>query len=119
MPLPDHLDIPSTISELHDYLYMLRIMRAARKHEVFPKLNDGVAFEVFREGLRRLKSRLGDEAHDKLLRMLDQVENKFRLDPDEKTGEAHQGFLLITEMEEFLMDWKAERRSRKKSSPSK
>ena len=83
------------------------------KDAVFHKLNDGVAFEVFREGLRRLKPRLGDDAHSKLLDLVDRVEQKFRLDPDEKTGEAHQGFLLLTEMEEYLMDWKAKRRRKK------
>lgn len=118
MTLPDRVDIPSTIGELHDYLYMLRIMRAAMTHDVFPKLNDGVAFEVFREGLRRLKERLGNEAYNKLLNLLDSVEQKFRQDPDESSGEAHEGFLLITEIEEYLMDWKAARRSKKKSSPA-
>ena len=118
MTLPDRVEVPSTIEDLHDELYTLRTMRAAMKHDVFPSLNDGVAFQIFREGLTRLKSRLGDQAHDKLLGLLDRAEKKFRSDPDEVSGEAHQGFLLITEMEEFLMDWKAARRkSRKPKTP--
>ena len=116
MAIPNRVFIPATIEELHDYLYKLRRMRAKMVDDNFPKLNNGVAFEIFREGLQKLEPRLGDEAYNKLLQLVNQVERQFRLDPDETTGEARKGFLLITEMEEYLMDWKAARR-RKKGPP--
>jgi hypothetical protein len=92
------------------------MMRAKMVDDSVPDLNNGVAFEVFRLGLQKLEARLGEEAYNKLLQLVNQVERQFRLDPDETTGEARKGFLLITEMEEFLMDWKAARR-RKKDPP--
>ena len=97
--------IAQTISELMDVLGMMMLSSPTfvDKTGYFPDKDIQKVFAAFNEGLQGLRGRLGDERYLKLRGLSDRMYAHFKSDPEDKTGEAQKGRLLIHEMEDLLM----------------
>jgi hypothetical protein len=61
-----------------------------------------LAFLKLNEGLKRIRSDLGDELYERLARMSDQMKALFQADPEDKTGETAAGQRIIMQMQELI-----------------
>src|ERR1700679_2217860 len=96
--------IPQTIGSVMDKLgfIMLSSPTFADKTGHFPEQNVETTFYALNEGLKRLRSKLGEEVYQRIMEMSDQMRAYFEADPEDKTGETTKGRKLILEMEDLL-----------------
>jgi len=73
------------------------------KTNYFPYQTIDTVFGSFNEGLQKLRRKLGEERYLKLKDLTDRMYAYFKSDPEDETGEAQKGRLLIHEMEDLLL----------------
>jgi len=105
MPPPYKPHIAQTISELMDFLGMMMLNSPTfiDKSGYFPGKNIDTVFKGLNESLQSLRSKLGDDRYIKLQDLSDRMRAYFKADPEDETGEAQKGRLLIHEMEDLLL----------------
>ena len=98
--------VPQNVGELLDYLaYMvLSSPKFKDKTGYFPQENIDTAFFGLNEGLLGVLRELGEERYAALRATSDKMRALFESDPDDKTGDAQAGRMLIYEMEDILTD---------------
>lgn len=103
---PIRMYIPSDLFELRDLLGSMLI--SAPKFEdktgYLAFLNLDYVFRQLSAGLEVNKVRLGEERFEELRRLSEQIRALFEANPEDKTGETHQGRLIIHTMLDILQE---------------
>ena len=68
----------------------------------FPYRNVETQFQSLNEGLKTVRSDVGEEAYQKLAALSDRMRAHFEADPDETNGETAKGCMLVYEMQDIL-----------------
>lgn len=100
--------VRQNIIELGDLLasMVLSAPKFLDKTGYFPYKNLDFVFRELHAGLDFNRAKLGEERYQQLQRMADEMRPLFEADPDEMTGQAHQGCKIILAMEDILRDVK-------------
>jgi hypothetical protein len=101
---PKKMYVPQDISELQDFMafMMLGAPRFVDKTGYFPYLNLDYVFRELDASLAINRGDLGEDRYQQLKGMADEMRPLFEADPDNKTGQAHQGCKIILAMEDIL-----------------
>jgi len=96
--------IPQDGSELLDQLAYMMLKSPTFKDRTgyFPRQNIDTAFFALNEGLLTLRKTLGEERYATLKALSDKMRALFEADPEDKTGDARAGRMIIREMEDIL-----------------
>lgn len=96
--------IAQNISEFMDVLGLLMLSSPTFVDEsgYSPGRNLNTVFKGVNESLQSIRSKLGEERYIKLQDLTDRMYAYFKSDPEDKTGEAQKGRLIIHEMEVLL-----------------
>jgi hypothetical protein len=96
--------IPQDVGELLDLLADMLFAAPTFKDKTgyFPQKNIATAFLALNEGLLSVRRNLGEECYAALRATSDKMRALFEADPDDKTGDAHAGCMLIHKMEHIL-----------------
>lgn len=96
--------IPQSIGELMDQLAYMMLASPTFKDKTgyFPRQNIDTAFFALNEGLLVIRKKLGEERCATLKTLSDKMRVLFEADPEDKTGDAQAGRMLIHEMEDIL-----------------
>jgi hypothetical protein len=96
--------VPQDVGELLDQLAYMMLAAPTFKDDTgyFPQRNIDIAFFSLNEGLQVVRKELGDSNYAALTVMSDKMRALFESDPDDKTGDARKGRVLIREMESIL-----------------
>jgi hypothetical protein len=71
-----------------------------------PFINLDYRFRQLNAGLDFNRAELGEERYQQLKRLTEQMRPLFEADPDNKTGQAHEGCKIIWAMEDILREAK-------------
>jgi|HubBroStandDraft_5_1064220.scaffolds.fasta_scaffold411247_1 hypothetical protein len=97
--------VPQDVGELLDLLAHMLFSAPTFKDKTgyLPRLNIDTTFFSLNEGLLVVRKKLGEERYAALRAMSDKMRALFDADPEDKTGDAQAGRLLIQEMEGLLL----------------
>lgn len=97
--------IPTTVGELMDKLgsMMLNSPTFIDDTGYFPGKSIDTEFFALNEGLKRIRSKIGDERYLKLVELSDRMRGHFEADPEDKKEDALIGRRIIHQMEEILV----------------
>jgi hypothetical protein len=100
--------IPQNVVELREVLasMLLSAPKFLDQTGYFPYKNLDYAFRQLYAGLDFNRPNLGEGRYQQLKGMADEMRPLFEADPDEKTGQAHQGCKIILAMEDILREVK-------------
>jgi hypothetical protein len=106
MPRPYKPTIPNTIGEIIDHLAWM-LGRAPTFNDpffdvAFPGRDIAMAFFELREGLGRIRQKLGEHRYQALIELSDRMRAHFEADPEDTNGRTREGRKLIHEMEDIL-----------------
>jgi hypothetical protein len=101
---PAKMHVAQNIQELLELLssMLLSAPRFLDRTGYLPFLNLDYVCQQLAEGLNYNRRRLGEDRYAELTRMSDQMRALFEDDPEDKTGETSQGWMIIHEMESIL-----------------
>jgi hypothetical protein len=96
--------VPEGVSGVLDYLAHMLFASPTFKDKTgyLPKENIDTTFFSLNEGLSAIRKTLGKERYAALRVMSDKMRVLFESDPDDRTGDARAGRVLIHEMEDIL-----------------
>lgn len=96
--------VPKGIGEIMDRLgmMMLKSPTFVDKTGYFPGRNVETIFHSLNEGLRLIRSELGEARYLTLIDMSDRMRAHFEADPEDKTDDTLKGRAIIREMEVLL-----------------
>jgi hypothetical protein len=96
--------VPEDIPQLLEVLVSMRLTAPKFLDDTgyFPYKNLDYAFRQLNAGLDFNRPRLGEERYRDLIRMSGQIRALFEADPDDKTGQTHEGCIIILAMEDML-----------------
>ncbi|MFM7028292.1 MAG: hypothetical protein ACKOXK_06415 [Chakrabartia sp.] len=105
--------IPKGFAEIWDYLAVLMLASPRFDNNLWFDANRNIdtVFFAFNEGLKTIRSDVGEEAYQKLAALSDRMRAHFEADPDETNGETAKGCMLVYEMQDIL---KASRKRRRR-----
>jgi hypothetical protein len=92
--------IPQSVSEILENLDSMMLSAPALIDDSghSPDRNIDSEFYLLNEGMRLIRTRLGEEKYATLAGMSDQMRAHFEADPEDVTGEATQGRKIIDQM---------------------
>jgi hypothetical protein len=96
--------IPKAVGELID-LFGSVVLSAPTFEDTtgyFPGKNIDTEFLAMYEGLKNVKSKIGEDNYQALLAMTGQMRAYFDADPEDKTGDTTKGMQLALDMIEIL-----------------
>jgi tRNA 2-selenouridine synthase SelU len=101
---PVKMHIPQDLGELLELIssMMLSAPTFADLSGYLPFLNLDYVFQELHEGLSHNRRRLGEERYHELVRISDEMRTLFEADPENKTGQALEGYKRIRAMEDIL-----------------
>ena len=114
LPL-DKLYIPQSVGDVVDQLSS-KMLSAPKFKSRLPwafEENIDTNFYELNEGLKIIRSKLGDETYARLVEMSDRMRPHFEADPEDRTEDGLKGRELIDEMTDIL------RASRRRKAPRK
>jgi hypothetical protein len=116
IPPRDRLYIPKSFGDLLENLNAIllcspKFVDPTGGYEPWRSLE--ARFYTFNEGIRDLRSQLGEECYEKLAAMSDRIRACFQADPDETTGETRKGKDLVYDMEDLIKARRAEMQASK------
>jgi len=94
--------IPQTISEIVDLLGGMMLGPPTMQDADFPGRSVETEYFALNEGLKLAREDLGEERYSKLIELSNRMRAHFEADPEDTTGEAHKGYLLIHDMQALL-----------------
>jgi hypothetical protein len=96
--------VPQNLGELLDQLAYMMFSSPTFKDETgyFPRRNIDTAFFSLNEGLLAVREELGEERYATLKAMSDKMRALFESDPEDNTGDARSGRVLVREMDDML-----------------
>jgi hypothetical protein len=97
--------VSQSVGELLNYLGHMMLASPTFKDKTgfLPRENIDTTFFSLNEGLLVVRKKLGEERYVTLKGLSDKMRALFESDPDDKTGEARSGRVLIHEMEDILV----------------
>lgn len=97
--------VPNNAGELRDFLMSLLGGAPAYNDERYlGRRSVDSEFNILDESLGKIRIKLGEERYAEATRLSMQIRTLFKSDPEDKTGAAHQGCLLIWKIDELLKD---------------
>lgn len=107
MPFTYKPYVPRTIGEIWDLLGFFLLSPPTFKDDFF--VGQSVETEFFRlnEGLKVVRTQLGEERYSALIALSDRMRALFEADPEDRTGDARAGRRLIYDMERILRPGKS------------
>ena len=96
--------VPTGINEVWDFLghMMLAAPTFRDSSGYFPYRNVETQFQSLNEGLKTVRSDVGEETYQKLVALSDRMRAHFEADPESKNGEVIKGRELILDMQDIL-----------------
>jgi hypothetical protein len=98
--------VPQSVGELLDCLghMMLAAPKFKDKTGYLPEEHVETSFISLNEGLQVVRPKIGEKLYASLKAMSDKMRALFESDPEDKTGGARAGRVLIREIEDILTD---------------
>ncbi|NNM76805.1 hypothetical protein HJG53_07830 [Sphingomonas sp. ID1715] len=103
--------IPKTIGELRDHVISLVLNAPKFEYDFAPWLNIDTDFFALKSGLERLRSKLGDETCERLMKLADEAKTHFAADPEDSNGGADIGRELLVQMDDIIAQSRSRRRN--------
>ena len=96
--------IPKGFAEIWDYLALLMLASPRFDNNLWfdADRNIDTVFFAFNEGLKTIRSDVGEETYQKLAELSDRMRAHFEADPESKNGEVIKGRELILDMQDIL-----------------
>jgi hypothetical protein len=107
--------IPETLSEIYDYLAgtLARAPTFVDDTGHFPERNIDTEFDVLVAAFGRVRQKIGEERHAKLIALVERAKALFLADPNDDNGKTLLGCKLIWEIEDIIQDARKRRVSAK------
>ena len=96
--------IPKAVGELIDLLGSVVLLSPTFEDKTgyFPGKNIDTEFLAINEGLKNIRSKIGEDNYKTLLDMTAQMRAYFDADPEDTTGDTTKGMNIAIEMMEIL-----------------
>ncbi len=100
------LYVPQTLSEIHDYLAgtMGNAPSFVDRTGFMPEHNIDREFEGLLKGVELNRKKLGEERYTRLIDLAARMKAAFAADPEDKNGQANEGFRLLNQFEDEIQD---------------
>ena len=97
--------IPSDVNELMDLLGSMLLKAPTFVDSAFPDMNVEKRFLELDGGLQNVRAVVGEDNYARLVDLSQRARTLFESDPEEETGETHEGCRMILQMWELLRDF--------------
>ncbi len=94
--------VPKSIPELLDMLGFIMLKSPRFEDVMFPGRNLESVFIQLNDGLRAVRSKLGEKRYPALSELAHRMHTHFEADPEDNNGEAKAGRALLHEMRVLL-----------------
>lgn len=95
---------PKDLDSIYDFLGWMMLYAPEFRSDMFPASEQGVDITFFGldEGLKRVRSQIGEKTYLQLVAMSQQMRAHFEADPENKNGECKIGRALIEDMSDII-----------------
>jgi len=94
--------IPQDVGELRDFLTSFMSAAPTFVDPDFTWMTIDTQFLTLHDGLQVVRARIGEASYAKAIEISGRMRALFEADPEDKTGQAHEGCLLIWEIDKLL-----------------
>jgi hypothetical protein len=113
----DETYIPQTTGGIYDFLvtFIGNSLTFIDDSGWFPWTNIETEFHALNEGWNNVRKKLGEEDYARAVAITARMKEMFLADPDDVTGETHEGRKLVWQLEDIIKESNTRARKRKKS----
>jgi hypothetical protein len=98
--------IPQTTGEIYDLLatFIGSSPKFEDKFGDYPAMNIETEFYALNEGWKNVRKKLGEEDYARALAITARMKEMFLADPEDVTGETHEGRKLVWQLEDIIRE---------------